>query len=236
VDPLPHQIEAVYHHILRQPHIRFLLADDPGAGKTIMAGLLLKELKARGLVRRALIVVPGHLKDQWLRELKGRFGETFTVVDRAVVGATWGRTIWQEQPRVITADSEGKPGPASPILPAGGQRSAASSLACWVHSSPCWASCSPWLSARVNVSGALLESLAELLPQIKEFGQFLGDLNGAAIALFALATGIYLAQSGMQGAIFGGIALIFLSLAMWLLLLVLLLLVALDVIMVVAVG
>ncbi len=103
VDPLPHQIDAVYHHILRQPRIRFLLADDPGAGKTIMAGLLLKELQARGLVRRTLVVVPGHLKDQWLREMKERFGETFTVVDRAVVGATWGRNVWQEQPRVITS-------------------------------------------------------------------------------------------------------------------------------------
>ncbi|MGC8945581.1 MAG: DEAD/DEAH box helicase, partial [Anaerolineae bacterium] len=103
VDPLPHQIDAVYHHILRQPRIRFLLADDPGAGKTIMAGLLLKELQARGLVHRALIVVPGHLKDQWLREMKERFGETFTVVDRAVVGATWGRNIWQEQSWIITS-------------------------------------------------------------------------------------------------------------------------------------
>jgi hypothetical protein len=69
VDPLPHQIEAVYHYILRNPRIRFLLADDPGAGKTIMTGLLLKELKYRGLVQRTLIVVPGHLKDQWLREV-----------------------------------------------------------------------------------------------------------------------------------------------------------------------
>jgi len=97
VDPLPHQIDAVYHHILRQPRIRFLLADDPGAGKTIMAGLLLKELKYRGLVRRVLIVVPGHLKDQWLREMKERFSESFTVVDRSVVNATWGRNVWQEQ-------------------------------------------------------------------------------------------------------------------------------------------
>ncbi len=94
----------------------------------------------------------------------------------------------------------------------------------------------PWLSARVNVSGALLESLAELLPQIKEIGQFSGDLNGAAIALIALAMGIYLAQSGLEGAVFGGIAMILLSLAMWLLLLVLLLLVVLGVMMVVAVG
>lgn len=92
VDPLPHQIEAVYHYLLRSPRIRFLLADDPGAGKTIMAGLLLKELKYRGLVRRTLIVVPGHLKDQWRREMKERFAEGFTVVDRAVMNATWGAT------------------------------------------------------------------------------------------------------------------------------------------------
>ncbi|MCS7168984.1 MAG: SNF2-related protein, partial [Gemmatales bacterium] len=103
VDPLPHQIEAVYHYLLRSPRIRFLLADDPGAGKTIMAGLLIKELKYRGLVQRTLIVVPGHLKDQWRREMKERFAETFTVVDRAVMDATWGRNVWQEQPQVITS-------------------------------------------------------------------------------------------------------------------------------------
>jgi superfamily II DNA or RNA helicase len=103
VDPLPHQIEAVYHYILRNPRIRFLLADDPGAGKTIMTGLLLKELKYRGLVQRTLIVVPGHLKDQWLREMKERFGESFTGVDRSVINATWGRNVWQEQPQLITS-------------------------------------------------------------------------------------------------------------------------------------
>ena len=64
IDPLPHQIEAVYHYIMPNPRIRFLLADDPGAGKTIMSGLLLKELKYRGLVERTLIVVPGHLKGE----------------------------------------------------------------------------------------------------------------------------------------------------------------------------
>ncbi|MCY4211060.1 MAG: helicase, partial [Gammaproteobacteria bacterium] len=58
VDPLPHQLEAVYDYFLRLPRIRFLLADDPGAGKTIMAGLLIKELKARGLIKRVLIVAP----------------------------------------------------------------------------------------------------------------------------------------------------------------------------------
>ncbi|MCX8038131.1 MAG: helicase-related protein [Candidatus Sumerlaeia bacterium] len=108
VDSLPHQIEAVYHNILRSPRIRFLLADDPGAGKTIMTGLLLKELKYRGVVRRTLIVVPGHLKDQWLREMKERFSETFTLVDRNVMNATWGRNIWLEQPQVITSMDFGK--------------------------------------------------------------------------------------------------------------------------------
>ncbi len=62
VDPLPHQIEAVYGHILRLPRIRFLIADDPGAGKTIMAGLVIKELMLRHLAKRILIVCPGHLK------------------------------------------------------------------------------------------------------------------------------------------------------------------------------
>jgi len=68
-----------------------------------MTGLLVKELKYRGLVRRTLIVVPGHLKDQWLREMKERFAETFTVIDRNVMTATWGRNIWHEQAQVITS-------------------------------------------------------------------------------------------------------------------------------------
>jgi superfamily II DNA or RNA helicase len=66
-EPLPHQLEAVYHYMLPRPRIRFLLVDDPGAGKTIMAGLLLKELKLRGLVERVLIVTPANLTDQWRR-------------------------------------------------------------------------------------------------------------------------------------------------------------------------
>ena len=103
IDPLPHQIEAVYFYVLKNPRVRFLLADDPGAGKTIMAGLLLKELKYRGLVRRTLIVVPGHLKDQWRREMRDRFAETFTVVDRGVMDATWGRNVWREHPQIITS-------------------------------------------------------------------------------------------------------------------------------------
>jgi len=103
VDPLPHQIEAVYHYILKHPRVRFLLADDPGAGKTIMAGLVLKELKQRGLVNRVLIVIPWHLRDQWLREMKEKFGETFRIIDRSVMDASWGRNVWLEESQVITS-------------------------------------------------------------------------------------------------------------------------------------
>ncbi|MGC9014738.1 MAG: helicase-related protein [Thermoproteota archaeon] len=103
INPLPHQIDAVYYHILKQPRIRFLLADDPGAGKTIMAGLVLKELKQRGLVQRVLVVVPGHLKDQWVREMKEKFDESFKVIDRAVMNASWGRNVWQDENQVITS-------------------------------------------------------------------------------------------------------------------------------------
>lgn len=103
IDPLPHQIDAVYFHMLPQARLRFLLADDPGAGKTIMAGLLLKELKYRGLVERVLIVVPGHLRDQWLRELREKFGETSLVVDRAILQNAYGQNPWREYPQILTS-------------------------------------------------------------------------------------------------------------------------------------
>lgn len=103
IDPLPHQLDAVYSFILPQLRIRFLLADDPGAGKTIMAGLVLKELKMRGLVKRTLIIVPGHLQDQWQREMKEKFGEHFTRIDRGVINAHWGRNVWQHLSQVITS-------------------------------------------------------------------------------------------------------------------------------------
>lgn len=103
VDPLPHQIEAVYGYILKLPRIRFLIADDPGAGKTIMAGLIIKELKLRNLIRRVLIVVPGHLKDQWRRELKERFEESFVAIDRAFIEAHYGENVWQKENQIITS-------------------------------------------------------------------------------------------------------------------------------------
>jgi superfamily II DNA or RNA helicase len=103
IDPLPHQIDAVYYHILKNPRIRFLLADDPGAGKTIMAGLLLKELRYRGLVEKTLIVVPGHLKEQWLREMRERFSENFLIVDRNVMNASWGQNVFTERSNIIVS-------------------------------------------------------------------------------------------------------------------------------------
>jgi len=103
IDPLPHQIEGVYEVILKKPKIRFLLADDPGAGKTIMAGLVFKELKFRGLVERCLIVVPGHLKYQWQREMKEKFKEHFEIIDRNVMNAAWGKNIWEEKNQCITS-------------------------------------------------------------------------------------------------------------------------------------
>ncbi len=87
IDPLPHQLEAVYHYMLPQPRLRFLLADDPGAGKTIMAGLLLKELKLRGALTRTLVVAPANLVPQWQREMRSKFDETFDIVDRAALNA-----------------------------------------------------------------------------------------------------------------------------------------------------
>lgn len=105
VDPLPHQLEAVYDYFLRLPRIRFLLADDPGAGKTIMAGLLLKELKARGLVRRTLIVTPANLTFQWQREMRDKFREGFEVVNSQVLRANYGQNPWQDRDQLITSIS-----------------------------------------------------------------------------------------------------------------------------------
>ena len=80
VEPLPHQITAVYEAMLPRLPLRFLLADDPGAGKTIMAGLLIKELMARGDIQRCLVVCPGALAEQWQDELSKRFQLPFEIL------------------------------------------------------------------------------------------------------------------------------------------------------------
>ncbi|MFP4193046.1 MAG: DEAD/DEAH box helicase, partial [Candidatus Hydrogenedentota bacterium] len=79
VEPLPHQIVAVYEEMLHRQPLRFLLADDPGAGKTIMAGLLIKELLARGDLERCLVVCPGSLVEQWQDELSQKFQLPFEI-------------------------------------------------------------------------------------------------------------------------------------------------------------
>jgi SNF2-related domain len=103
VDPLPHQLEAVYDHMLRLGRVRFLLADDAGAGKTIMAGLLLRELKLRGLVERALVVCPANLTFQWQRELKDKFDEQFVVLRGFEIRAQYGVNQWLQSNRLITS-------------------------------------------------------------------------------------------------------------------------------------
>ena len=102
VDPLPHQIEAVWQ-VLKQTRIRFLIADDPGAGKTIMAGLIAKELKLRNQVKRILIVAPGHLITQWTEEMRTRFEENFTHVTRALVNAHPYENVWSREQQLITS-------------------------------------------------------------------------------------------------------------------------------------
>jgi superfamily II DNA or RNA helicase len=102
VDPLPHQVEAVYKFLLPQPKIRFLLADDTGAGKTIMTGLLIKELLMRGLVERILIITPGGLTVQWQEDEMGiKFNLPFTLVNRGRFSSD--PTVFHTEARIVTS-------------------------------------------------------------------------------------------------------------------------------------
>ena len=103
IDPLPFQLDAVYLHALKQPRLRYMIADDPGAGKTIMAGLIIKELKLRGLVKRVLVVSPGHLKTQWEREMREKFQESFQIVDRAYINSHNSENPWEVRNQFITS-------------------------------------------------------------------------------------------------------------------------------------
>ena len=103
VDPLPHQLEAVYDHLLKLARVRFLLADDAGAGKTIMAGLLIRELQLRGLAERVLIVAPSNLAFQWQRELQEKFDETFVVLKGSELRAQFGVNQWMREKKVVTS-------------------------------------------------------------------------------------------------------------------------------------
>src|SRR5256714_1599489 len=101
VEALPHQITAVYESMLPRQPLRFLLADDPGAGKTIMAGLLIKELIARGDLQRCLVVCPGSLAEQWQDELYSRFQLPFEILTNDKLEAAHGRNWFLENNLVI---------------------------------------------------------------------------------------------------------------------------------------
>lgn len=101
VDPLPHQIRAVYEEMLPRIPLRFLLADDPGAGKTIMAGLYIKELVLRSDCERAVVVAPGGLVEQWREELATKFDLRFEVFNRQMVDDAQGRNVFAEHDYLI---------------------------------------------------------------------------------------------------------------------------------------
>ena len=101
VEPLPHQITAVYDSMLTRQPLRFLLADDPGAGKTIMAGLLMRELIARGDLERCLVVCPGSLAEQWQDELYRRFQLPFEIMTNDKLEAARTGNWFSETPLAI---------------------------------------------------------------------------------------------------------------------------------------
>ena len=100
IEPLPHQITAVYAEMLQRQPLRFLLADDPGAGKTIMTGLLIKELMVRGDLERCLVIAPGNLVEQWQDELAQKFGLSFAILTREHVETSVGNPF-EEHPFMI---------------------------------------------------------------------------------------------------------------------------------------
>lgn len=97
VEPLPHQISAVYEKMLPRQPLRFVLADDPGAGKTIMSGLLMKELVARGDLQRCLIVCPGNLAEQWQEELYEKFRLNFAILTKDRIESAATGNIFREE-------------------------------------------------------------------------------------------------------------------------------------------
>lgn len=101
IEPLPHQITAVYGSMMERQPLRFLLADDPGAGKTIMSGLFIKELILRGDLKRCLIVAPGALVDQWQDELAEKFGLAFDIFSREMIQTSYGGNPFDDRDRLI---------------------------------------------------------------------------------------------------------------------------------------
>ena len=96
IEPLPHQISAVYQEMLPRLPLRYILADDPGAGKTIMTGLFLKELIIRGDLKRCLIVSPGNLAEQWQDELYRKFNLRFDILTNDRIESAVGGNVFAE--------------------------------------------------------------------------------------------------------------------------------------------
>lgn len=96
IEPLPHQISAVYQEMLPKLPLRYILADDPGAGKTIMTGLLMKELIIRGDLKRCLIVSPGSLSEQWQDELYSKFHLKFDILTNDRIESAVGGNVFAE--------------------------------------------------------------------------------------------------------------------------------------------
>src|SRR5438876_228709 len=102
IEPLPHQISAVYQEMLPRQPLRYLLADDPGAGKTIMTGLFIRELIVRGDVSRCLVVTPGSLVEQWQDELWDKFNLDFDIITRETIENSRSGNPYAEKDLAIT--------------------------------------------------------------------------------------------------------------------------------------
>lgn len=103
IEALPHQLETVYEQMVPQAQLRFLLAHDPGAGKTIMSGLLIKELKLRGVLDRVLILCPAPLTIQWQDEMRTKFEETFEIVTSELARNRLAGNVWERFDQVIAS-------------------------------------------------------------------------------------------------------------------------------------
>jgi superfamily II DNA/RNA helicase len=121
IQPLPHQLEAVYDCFLREPRLRFLLADDPGAGKTIMAGLYMKELILRRSGDRILVVTPANLRPQWVREMSERFQLDFTELRASHFDASLAENPWDQFDRIVVSRDFLKTGRAQEAFDAAGK-------------------------------------------------------------------------------------------------------------------
>ena len=164
IEPLPHQISAVYEEMLPRQPLRYVLADDPGAGKTIMTGLLIKELMIRGDVRRCLIVCPGNLAEQWQDELYQKFHLRFEILTNDRLASAVTGNAFQEADLCIarldklsrSAEVQRNSGPRSGTSSSATRRTRcpppSGAARCTARSATSSAACSPALRATSSCS------------------------------------------------------------------------------------